>query len=57
MAAIVMSQDVTLPPEIVVLVNIRIARLAFLGQISKIWPRFKLVVLKKFNWSFGLFLA
>jgi len=34
--------------------QIRIARLAFLGQISYIWPRFKLVVLKKFIWPFGL---
>jgi len=27
----------------------------FLGQISKIWPRFKLVGLKSFSWPFGLF--
>jgi len=25
----------------------------FLGQISEIWPRFKLVGLKNFNWPFG----
>jgi len=29
----------------------------FLGQISEIWPRFKLVGLKNFSWIFGLFLA
>jgi len=29
----------------------------FLGQISKIWPRFKLVGLKNCSWPFGLFLA
>jgi len=26
----------------------------FLGQISKIWLRFKLVGLKNFTWTFGL---
>jgi len=29
----------------------------FLGQISKILPRFKLVGLKNFSWLFGPFLA
>jgi len=32
----------------------QVARLAFLGQISEIWPRFKLVGLKKFIWPLGL---
>jgi len=27
----------------------------FSGQISEIWPRFKLVGLKNFSWPFGLF--
>ena len=34
--------------------RMRVARLAFLGQISKIWPRFKLVGLKSFSWPSGL---
>jgi len=29
-------------------------RLSFLVQISEIWPRFKLVGLKKCSWPFGL---
>jgi len=29
--------------------------LAFLGQISEIWPRLQLVGLKNFSWHFGLF--
>jgi len=35
----------------------RVARLAFFGQLSEIWPRFKLVGLKKFSWPFALLLA
>jgi len=27
----------------------------FLGQISEIWPRFKLVGLKNFSWAYGFF--
>ena len=34
--------------------QVRVARLAFVGQMSEIWPRFKLVVLKNFIWSFGI---
>jgi len=34
--------------------QVRIARLAFLGQISEIWPRSKLVGLKCFVWASGL---
>ena len=37
------------------IVPVRFARLAFLGQISEIWPRLQLVGLKNFSWHFGLF--
>jgi len=30
----------------------KVARLAFLGQFSEIWPHFQLDALKKFNWPF-----
>jgi len=34
--------------------QVRVARLACLGQISEIWPRSKLVGLKGLVWPFGL---
>jgi len=36
-------------------VGARVAMLTFSSQISKLWPRFKLVGLKNLSWPFGFF--